>query len=330
MMSRGHLRRVGTPCHGVRKPLGLVAVLLAASLMGAAMPGSPPPVRGSAPNSSHPETETTRRLSATRRAAAERYERSNMRAFVDKNGVRVFTNRPQNYAGKGYREITLSFEPITIPGRYQQKHAPAQYVSSDIRELVRYYSRLNGLDEDLVYAVIRVESNFNRYAVSRAGACGLMQLMPGTASDMGVKNIFDPAQNIAGGTQYLAKLLKAFNGNLPLALAGYNAGPERVVQYGGIPPFAETRAYVTRVISQLKHNERYGVNPVYFAKFDQNSRILATAHDKKYVVHFYSGLSQPVDRILDEGDDFYYIQFQGQTRRIRKNNVKDIEAVESV
>lgn len=268
-------------------------------------------------------------VSPARRATIERYVRGNMRAFVDENGVRIFTNVPQNYVGKGYKEITLTFQPITIPGRYQQKQAPAQYVSSDIQELVRYYSQLNGLDEDLVYAVIRVESNFNRYAVSRAGACGLMQLMPGTAADMGVKNIFDPAQNIAGGTQYLAQLLKAFNGNLVLALAGYNAGPENVVRYGGVPPFAETQAYVTRVISQLKHIERYGVNPVYFAKFDQGSRVLRTDKNRKFVVHFASGVSQPVDKVLDEGDEFYYIQFQGQTRRVRKNNIADIQAIDA-
>ncbi len=315
---------VGLASMSVINRIALLGIIC--SLLGAGSSVSTPRASKS---SEREKAQTVHQVNPARRASMERFARGNMRAFVDKNGVRVFTNVPQNYAGKGYKEITLRFEPITVPGRYQQKHAPAQYVSEDIRELVRYYAQLHGLDEALVYAVIRVESNFNRYAVSPAGACGLMQLMPGTASDMGVKNIFDPAQNIAGGTQYLAKLLKAFNGNLVLALAGYNAGPENVVRYGGVPPFAETQAYVTRVVSQLKHNQRHGVSPVYFAKFDHGGRVLRADKSRRYVVHFASGLSQPVDRILDEGDDFYYLQFQGHTRRVRKGNVKEIEAVET-
>jgi len=102
--------------------------------------------------------------------------------------------------------------------------------------------------ESLVRAVIHVESGFQLRAVSPKGARGLMQLMPGTAKLLGVKNSFDPHENVHGGTYYLATLLKRFKGSIRYALAGYNAGPEAVVRYGGVPPYAETQAYVKRVI----------------------------------------------------------------------------------
>jgi soluble lytic murein transglycosylase-like protein len=106
----------------------------------------------------------------------------------------------------------------------------------------------HGLSEDLVKAVIKVESNFNARAVSSAGAKGLMQLMDGTASGLGVVNSFDPVQNIEGGVLYLRRMLDRF-GTLPLALAAYNAGPAAVERYGGIPPYAETQRYVQQVLA---------------------------------------------------------------------------------
>jgi soluble lytic murein transglycosylase-like protein len=104
-----------------------------------------------------------------------------------------------------------------------------------------------GVDEAIVRAIIHAESAFNPNALSRVGAQGLMQLMPATARRFGVANAFDAAQNIRGGVQYLAFLLKRFNGNLSLAAAGYNAGEGAVDKYGGVPPYSETQRYVQRV-----------------------------------------------------------------------------------
>src|SRR3972149_5460442 len=115
--------------------------------------------------------------------------------------------------------------------------------------LVDRIAREGGIEPDLVKAIIRVESNFDPYAVSRKGAQGLMQLMPGTAANHAVRNVFDPEQNITGGVRYLRKLLDLFGGNLRLALAAYNAGENAVTRYNGVPPYRETREYVRKVLA---------------------------------------------------------------------------------
>jgi soluble lytic murein transglycosylase-like protein len=109
-------------------------------------------------------------------------------------------------------------------------------------------SRRYGLDHRLIKALIKAESRFDSEAVSQKGAIGLMQLMPETARTMGVSDPLDPKQNIEGGVRYLKHLLKQFHNDLPLALAAYNAGPDAVKRYGGIPPFKETREYLKKVL----------------------------------------------------------------------------------
>jgi soluble lytic murein transglycosylase-like protein len=118
----------------------------------------------------------------------------------------------------------------------------------DLNEVVRIASGTYRLDPDLVSSVIRAESGFNVRAVSPKGAQGLMQLMPQTASELGVHNAFDPQANVEGGTRYLRELLERYDFDLVKALAAYNAGPQRVEQYGGVPPYYETKAYVARIV----------------------------------------------------------------------------------
>ncbi|MGH9523182.1 MAG: lytic transglycosylase domain-containing protein [Terriglobales bacterium] len=118
----------------------------------------------------------------------------------------------------------------------------------DIPDAIAAASDRHGIDADLLYSVIRAESDFNSHAVSPKGAQGLMQLMPATAANLGVANAFDTASNVDAGTRYLRELLDRYHYDLAKALAAYNAGPARVDQYHGVPPFHETRVYVARII----------------------------------------------------------------------------------
>ncbi len=120
-------------------------------------------------------------------------------------------------------------------------------VKPPYRELIEAAAARYNVDADLITSVIAVESNFDPKALSRKNARGLMQLLPETAARLGVQDIYDPQENINAGTRYLRELLEKYNNNLTLALAAYNAGPDRVEQYGRVPPFTETLSYVRRV-----------------------------------------------------------------------------------
>ena len=125
----------------------------------------------------------------------------------------------------------------------------------EMKDVIDSVSNRHHLDPDLINSVIHAESGFNPRAVSRKGAQGLMQLMPQTASQLGVANAFDPGANVEGGTRYLRELLERYNFDLIKALAAYNAGPQRVDQYHGVPPYYETQVYVARVVRDFNRKK---------------------------------------------------------------------------
>ena len=150
--------------------------------------------------------------------------------------------------------------------------APARIGNSAVRTLVEDTARHYEVSPALVDSVIQVESNYNPHAVSPKGAQGLMQLMPGTAGEMYVRDPVDPAQNVLGGTRYLRYLANSFGGDMVLVLAAYNAGPEAVKKYGGVPPFAETRDYVRRVMSRFFELKQHAGGKVDAAEPSSESR----------------------------------------------------------
>lgn len=270
-------------------------------------------------------SELHRQSMMKRKAAAVRREARNVHQFRGKDGSITLTNIPQKYeARKDFERVNVKYQPISVPKKYKTYQTPTMYTPANIAELVKRYSTHYGLDEGLVCAVIKCESNFNPNAVSPAGACGLMQLMPGTAAEMGVTRIFDPAENIAGGTQYLAQMLSIFNGDISLALAGYNAGPNAVKKYGGIPPFAETQTYVKRVVQAWKGFGATGV-PTLTGKFTYlaNAPAPAAPAARPFSVEFHSGLMQTADQVIDN-EPYYDIVVADRTYSIRKALVKKV------
>lgn len=204
--------------------------------------------------------------------------------YVDDRGNVVYTNdespkapkTPAAKAAAGTNSNRNSSELQTA------NSAPAQPLRADVlHQLVQETAHKHNVDPNLVSAVISTESNWNSSAISRKGALGLMQLVPQTAQHFGVYNPFDPTQNVEAGVTYLSNLLERYNGDLPKALAAYNAGPRAVDRWGGVPDFRETREYVRKVTSSYfqpgsQHQPwRAASRPIYRATTD-DGRVVFT------------------------------------------------------
>lgn len=163
---------------------------------------------------------------------------------VDENGLAHFTNAPTT---SQYRRLPPGVLPPT-----------ARLTAANISELIDAFAAEYEIDPALIRAVIQVESNFNRKAVSPKGAQGLMQLMPATIWRLSVGDAYDPHENIGAGVRYLRQLLDRFRGDLTLTLAAYNAGENAVLRYKGVPPYQETRDYVAKVMSLYRRGQREG------------------------------------------------------------------------
>jgi soluble lytic murein transglycosylase-like protein len=170
------------------------------------------------------------------------------------------TNEGANYlevpAGAIARVEVVADLPQPITAVAPPTTNEAAPTRAEIHEMLAHSGAAHDIDTDLLASVVKAESGGQVRAVSRTGAEGLMQLMPGTASEMGVQDAFRPEQNIAGGTAYLDELLTRYRNNIALALAAYNAGPAAVDKYHGIPPYRETKEYVARVIREFNRRKQ--------------------------------------------------------------------------
>lgn len=176
---------------------------------------------------------------------------------VRADGMKVIVNEPSEA-----RSRRLSDRLLAVP-------------DPELAEAIDRHALELDLEPRLVQAVVQVESGYNRKARSNKGAIGLMQLMPGTASDLAVADPWDAEQNLRGGTRYLRQMLDRFGG-LELALAAYNAGPEAVVKYGGVPPYAETRAYVQRILHLFDGSDAVLDGSRVFIVRDANNQVRLT------------------------------------------------------
>jgi len=169
--------------------------------------------------------------------------------YEDADGVVHFTDAPTDRRFKVFmRDIEKDKRLRTNFGFSRLSRNPAEF-----DQLINSSAAEFGVDRSLVKAVIHAESGYNPNAVSSKGAQGLMQLMPGTAQGLKVADSFNPSDNIRGGVRYLRFLLDTFKGNVTLAIAAYNAGLSRVAKYGGVPPYEETRNYVSKVLAYQKN-----------------------------------------------------------------------------
>jgi len=166
--------------------------------------------------------------------------------YEDEEGVVHFTDAPTD------KKFKIFLRDLRKDRQLRTRFRSASGNAQQFEHLITASAAKYGVSPSLIRAVIQAESGYNPQAVSRAGAGGLMQLMPGTARHMKVADRFDPGQNVDGGVRYLKFLLDTFKGDVSLALAAYNAGLSKVARYGGIPPYEETRTYVSRVLSYMR------------------------------------------------------------------------------
>jgi soluble lytic murein transglycosylase len=168
--------------------------------------------------------------------------------YTDEQGVLHFTNVG---GGKSHRRIAPEPKRIAVAqpsAAGESRPSSPSTFSSTFSDIINDACDKHGVDPALVHAIVKVESDFNAYAVSRKGAMGLMQLMPQTAVELNVRNSFNPSENIYGGVKYLRYLLDRYEGNLQLALAAYNSGETNVRKWGTVPPFPETQQYVKKIL----------------------------------------------------------------------------------
>ncbi len=168
--------------------------------------------------------------------------------YEDQDGVVHFTDAPTD------KKFKVFLRDLRKDRRLRTRFRAARGNPQEYEHLIQASAAKYGVNVDLVKAVIQAESGYNPNAVSRTGASGLMQLMPGTARHLKVADSFNPQQNVDGGVRYLRFLLDTFKGDVTLALAAYNAGLNKVAKYGGVPPYEETRTYVSRVLSYMRPN----------------------------------------------------------------------------
>ncbi len=170
---------------------------------------------------------------------------------------RKYANR--KYKGRVYKNLVKANgrDNGIIKGCNSDRHLTSQ--ARKYRNTIEIYSRIYGVDAELIHAIVRQESCFNEGAHSRVGAIGLMQLMPQTALELRINDPWNPEHNIQGGIKYIAQMLEMFDGNPKLAIAAYNAGPGNVNKYRGIPPFSETRNYVKKVYGEYKRLKAVGI-----------------------------------------------------------------------
>lgn len=183
-----------------------------------------------------------------------------VRLYLSPSEENYFEFAPEDITG-----VEFVPDPPVVPTPASAEQSPAastptnsdaKLSPADLHEMLTKAGHEHNLDVDLLTSLVKAESGGNARAVSSAGARGLMQLMPGTANDLGVQDSFEPGQNVRGGSAYLDALLTRYNDNMSLALAAYNAGPAAVDKYHGIPPYHETKVYVARVIHEFNRRVR--------------------------------------------------------------------------